>query len=79
MEQNGKKKREKYHLKKSYNNEENRFFTDYRMIHNIPEDMVIDNFKPSKIFVDDYLNFKFEKNRKDNDTLFELMGIKTKL
>jgi hypothetical protein len=73
------KKRETYHLDKSYNNSDNRFFTDYRMIHNIPEQMVIDNFKPSEIFIAEYLNFKYEKERKNEDTLFEIMGVKTKL
>lgn len=71
------KKLESEHLNKDYNLGNNKFFTDYRMIHNIPDDMIIDDFKLLKIFDTKYQNFLYEKDRKDTDTLFEIMGIKT--
>lgn len=57
----------------------NKFFTDYRMIHNIPNQMVMEEFKLDKVFVGEYLNFRFEKGRKASDDLFELTPIKSKL
>jgi len=56
----------------------NKFFTDYRMIHNIPNQMIFEEFKLEKIFVKEYLNFRYEKGRKKQDTLFELLPIVSK-
>jgi hypothetical protein len=53
----------------------NYFFTDYRMIHNIPPQLLINDFELSAVFDDNYRNFLFEKNRKKEDTLFELINI----
>jgi hypothetical protein len=53
----------------------NFFLTDYRMIHNIPDEMILDDFKLNKIFTDEYLYFRYEKNRKAKDSLFELINI----
>ena len=50
----------------------NLFFTDYRMIHNIPIDMVMPDFKIQQIFDSTYRNFRYENGRKNSDTLFEL-------
>lgn len=57
----------------------NFFFTDYRMIHNIPNDIVIEDFELEKIFNIDYSNYLYEINRKDEDGLFELVDIKSTL
>ena len=58
----------------------NYFFTDYRMIHNIPNDMLINEFKLDNVFNQNYLDFiKYETNRKDEDTLFELVNLKSNL
>ncbi|MBS1535266.1 MAG: putative phage abortive infection protein [Bacteroidetes bacterium] len=66
-------------LEKRKNKQGNYFFTDFRMIHNINEQMIIDEFLPSKVFVEEYLNFRYEKGRRENDPLFELIGIKSGL
>ncbi|MFD2602650.1 putative phage abortive infection protein [Flavobacterium suzhouense] len=52
---------------------ENKFLTDLRMIHNIPVDFLIDDFKLEDIFSN--RNFKFEKGRKTSDSLFENVEI----
>jgi hypothetical protein len=62
-------------ISKRTNKKGNYFFTDYRMIHNIPPQLLIDDFELSEIFDDNYRNFLFEKNRKTEDTLFELINI----
>lgn len=64
---------------KRKNRKGNYFFTDYRMIHNIPNQMLIDGNNIEDIFKEEYLSFRYECNRKDEDLLFELVGIKSKL
>jgi hypothetical protein len=51
----------------------NRFLTDYRMIHNLPPDFLIDGFDLDSIFND--RNFNYEENRKSQDSLFEQIDI----
>lgn len=53
----------------------NYFFTDYRMIHNIPPQLLINDLKLNEIFDDNFRTFLFEKKRKKEDTLFELLDI----
>lgn len=53
----------------------NFFFTDYRMVHNLHNDMLLNEFKIKEIFNENYFNFRFEHNRKDEDSLFELVEI----
>lgn len=53
----------------------NFFFTDYRMVHNLHNDMLLDEFKIKEIFNENYSNFRYEHNRKDEDSLFELVEI----
>lgn len=72
------KKMESDHIDEIYNEKGNKFFTDYRMIHNIPNQMVISEFKLDKIFDGKYSNFKFEEGRKYKDGLFELINIVSK-
>lgn len=60
---------------KRKNKEGNYFFSDYRMIHNIPPQMVIEDFNLIETFDENYQHFLFEKNRKKTDTLFELLNI----
>ena len=38
--------------------------------------MLIDDCKIENVFVNEYLSFKYELNRKDDDALFELVGVK---
>ena len=53
---------------KSWENEENKFLTDYRMIHNLPSDFVIEDINLETIF----LNIKFQsENDRVKDSLFE--------
>lgn len=54
---------------KQWENEENRFFTDYRMIHNIHQNIIFDDIILEEIF-DINGDFKKEKNR-EIDPLFE--------
>ncbi len=70
---------EEKNLEKRKRKNGNFFFTDYRMIHNIPNDLVIEDFKLEKIFNNDYSNYAYEINRKDEDGLFELVDIKSTL
>ncbi|MGO4770894.1 putative phage abortive infection protein [Flavobacterium sp. W22_SRS_FK3] len=62
---------------KASNNRKNKkgnyFFTDYRMIHNIPPDLLINEINLREIFNDNYRSFLYEKDRKGEDTLFELI------
>ncbi|WP_143077704.1 putative phage abortive infection protein [Myroides guanonis] len=53
----------------------NYFFTDFRMIHNIPNDLLLEEFKLERIFNEDFSNYRYELNRKDEDDLFELIKI----
>ena len=63
-------KLEDEHIGKIYNSK-NRFFTDYRMIHNIPNTLVLQEFKLDKYFDEKYTcNLRYEKGRVD-DYLFE--------
>lgn len=55
------------------NKKGNYFFTDYRMIHNIPPELLINELKLREIFDGSYRNFLYEKERKVEDTLFELI------
>lgn len=57
----------------------NRFFTDYRMIHNLNDEFVHSIAKASDVFIADYRMFKYEKGRKDKDTLFAIMGLVSKI
>lgn len=53
----------------------NNFFTDYRMIHNIPPDLLLKDINLEEIFNNHYRDFLFENNRKNDDSLFELVNI----
>ena len=55
--------------------EGNYFFTDYRMIHNIPPQLLINDYILDEIFDANFRNFLYEKTRKQQDTLFELLNI----
>lgn len=54
----------------AWENEKNNFFTDYRMIHNLYNDLLIPDFDLTKIFADPEAKIKKEKNR-TFDPLFE--------
>jgi hypothetical protein len=68
---------------KSLNNRKNKkgnyFFTDYRMIHNIPPDLLINELNLGVIFNENYRNFLYEVDRKEEDSLFELINIISEL
>ena len=53
--------------------ETNHFFTDYRMIHNVWQAMIIDDFDLKKIVTEKNPNYLKENNR-ENDYLFEFQG-----
>jgi len=55
---------------KSWQNDKNKFFTDYRMIHNLYDDLIIKDFKLAEIFDIENIEYLKEKNRED-DHLFE--------
>jgi len=65
--------------KKRIRKEGNYFFTDYRMIHNIPPQLILDDFSLETVFDNSYKNFLYEDNRKNDDTLFEILKIKSLL
>lgn len=51
----------------------NRYFTDYRMLHNINGNLVLKMFSPSVLFKkEQYSNFLYRDDSPDNDLLFEL-------
>lgn len=54
----------------NWENKVNKYLTDYRMIHNLYNDLLIKDFDLKKIFDIDNLDYKKEKNR-TNDSLFE--------
>jgi hypothetical protein len=54
---------------RQWENDTNKFFTDYRMIHNLYDDILITDFKLESIF-NINSGYKKEKNR-DSDNLFE--------
>lgn len=54
----------------NWENSNNKYFTDYRMIHNLYNDLLISDFDLKVIFDVENLEYKKEKNRK-NDSLFE--------
>ncbi|MBP4142625.1 hypothetical protein J3S90_12520 [Flavobacterium sp. P4023] len=51
----------------------NKFLTDYRMIHNLPPDFLIEGLDLETIFTN--RNFEYEENRKLDDSLFEQIEI----
>lgn len=55
---------------RNWENETNKYFTDYRMIHNLYNDLLIPGFDLRIIFDIEKLQYKKEKNR-SNDYLFE--------
>ena len=56
-----------------WENSKNKYLTDYRMIHNIPNENLIDDFNLEEIFSN--RNFKYEEGRKEDDSLFENIEI----
>jgi hypothetical protein len=57
----------------AWEDDKNKFLTNYRMIHNLPPDFLIDGFNLETIFSD--RNFRYEENRKLQDSLFEQIDI----
>ena len=57
------------------NKKGNYFFTDYRMIHNIPPDLLLKELNLEIIFNENYRGFLYEIDRKEEDSLFELLHI----
>lgn len=58
----------------TWENDENKYFTDYRMIHNLYNDLLFNEFNLIKIFnLDGEPSFRKEPNRL-NDKLFEFEG-----
>jgi hypothetical protein len=51
----------------------NKFFSDYRMIHNIWPEMVFDEFDIEKIFRTNEKKYRVENGR-ENDCMFEFEG-----
>lgn len=57
----------------AWEDDKNKFLTNYRIIHNLPPDFLIDGFNLETIFSD--RNFRYEENRKLQDSLFEQIDI----
>ena len=53
----------------------NYYFTDYRMIHNLPPRLLLEGLDLNSVFTTEYRYFMFEKGRKQWDKLFELADI----
>jgi hypothetical protein len=49
------------------------------MIHNIPPDLLINELNLGVIFNENYRNFLYEVDRKEEDSLFELINIISEL
>lgn len=67
---------------KGNNNKEhsNKFFTDYRMVHNLNAHLILKEFSPVSFFKQDiYRNFMFKPGKKGKDGLFELYDMYSKL
>ncbi|KAF2327831.1 putative phage abortive infection protein [Flavobacterium ginsenosidimutans] len=56
-----------------WENNENKFLTDFRIIHNLPPTFLIEGLNLKIIFSD--TNFNYEENKKDRDSLFEQVYI----
>ncbi|AZJ35292.1 putative phage abortive infection protein [Tenacibaculum singaporense] len=56
---------------KNWENKTNRFFTDYRMIHNIYNDLLITDFNLIKLFNLEKESYYRKEPNRENDTLFE--------
>ncbi|WP_116788558.1 putative phage abortive infection protein [Flavobacterium psychrotrophum] len=56
-----------------WEDKDNKFLTDFRMIHNIPLDFLIEDLKLDDIFSN--RSFKFESGRRSSDSLFENIDI----
>lgn len=52
-----------------WENDENCYFSDYRMIHNLPIGLLIEDIPIENLFKDDFM---YEKDKKDIDSLFEI-------
>jgi len=58
----------------------NRFFTDYRMIHNLDRTLLLEEFDPLELFNNSlYGHFLYKEGRKKSDDLFELYNIYSEL
>ncbi|RWU10565.1 putative phage abortive infection protein [Pedobacter chitinilyticus] len=58
----------------------NRFFTDYRMIHNLDQNLVLREFDPFELFKDNsYRSFLFKEGKRESDGLFELFDLGSNL
>ena len=57
----------------AWENNKNNFLTDYRIIHNLPPDFLIEGFHLESVFSD--RNFEYEEGRKLEDSLFEQIDI----
>lgn len=69
----------KRHLNKSDENG-NKFFTDYRILHNLNAHIVLDEFNPKDIFSNhDYDKFSYKEGENKIDSLFEVHGIESRL
>ncbi|SFI85746.1 putative phage abortive infection protein [Myroides guanonis] len=52
-----------------WENDENCYFSDYRMIHNLPIGLLIEDIPIEDLFKDDFM---YERDKKDMDSLFEI-------
>jgi hypothetical protein len=55
----------------------NKYFTDYRILHNLNKHLVLNEFDPLELF--NSTEFVYKKGQKKNDLLFELYGIESSL
>lgn len=61
-------------------NDKNKFFTDYRILHNINKDLVLSEFDPVELFSQHgFENFEYKKGKREEDSLFELYEIKSRM
>ena len=65
---------------KEFENKGNKYFTDFRVIHNLNSHLVLDEFNPEELFKNHgYDKFLYKDGEKVNDLLFEVHGIESSL
>lgn len=57
----------------------NRFFTDYRILHNLNKTLVMQEFDPTTILGNSFRDFIYKGGNPKSDRLFELYGVESNL
>jgi len=58
-----------------WENDENSFFIDYRMLHNIHSELILSEFDPVERLKNIKGQFLYKAGKQKEDTLFEIYGV----